>query len=833
MKYASSLKAFFSAKGLALSVFLLLTSALFLTASPVQARAGGPLRLQAGASNSVTVLILDMSGSMNQNDPRGYRCSAADAFIDMSGPGNFIGVIGLDGTGNRGGTHNFDLAQQWTPDPMDMSVESSRTQLKHIIQQKSHNCAPDSNTPTYDALAKALQMLENAALSAEIPGSVVLLTDGEPDDGGPADAAAQINAIQTELLPQFRQHNWPIDTVALGQNAPVSESGTQFATFHDFLQGISNATDGVAYDDAKGVVPGNTPNALNIAPFFADIFARHNGRTLKKDIGVTPLAGVNSPVKRNFNVAPYSSHLDIITVTDQPGARVTLLDPNGQVINSLPGVARHTGNYYTIFSIDNPQPGLWELDVQGDGQFLMESLNKTTLALAPPAVRQNGLTQKGASHSFALGQPLTITTSLSNQGVAVSDLKTYTVQGNIAYHGAAGDYSQDFALHGDPSGTYSGTVTVPAGKPVGAYLITIEVSIGSRDNILATATLDTRMGLFPVPLLLVPGGAPTANAVDAQSVEWDPVLRFLYNLPWPGFLSQWALQGHPVGKAVVPGEVTLNNQAYNGATINATASQRGSNRSSSADIQMGNNGNFSLLLPVTTSGTYTVSFNTSGTFADTQGDFGTTQNTVNVTVVPSNLLQEVQAWLLTLIYFWCLICLLNLFRFFVMAHPFGGWIQNQDGEVVGRFAFNRSRRNPFQAYFRPNLVRSRQASLPEGLIFRFKRQGGIEVCPDGRAGAAWQRADGAHLRSKYEEVHELRYVPGGLEQEDEDIQGTIMYTLVPNITGKSSEDDDNYGSASSRRRANRRRQTRQWQKSQIRKNSYEENDYSYDFDDII
>src|SRR5579875_860241 len=59
-------------------------------------------------SGHVTIIVLDMSGSMAQNDPNGYRCSAANAYIDLSRPGSFIGVIGLDNNnGATGGPHNF------------------------------------------------------------------------------------------------------------------------------------------------------------------------------------------------------------------------------------------------------------------------------------------------------------------------------------------------------------------------------------------------------------------------------------------------------------------------------------------------------------------------------------------------------------------------------------------------------------------------------------------------------------------------------------------------------------------------------------------------------
>jgi hypothetical protein len=74
----------------------------------------------------VTILVLDMSGSMGGNDPNGLRCSAANAYIDLSGPGSFVGVVGLDSpNGARGGPHNFQTAG-WTIDPQEMATVNAR-----------------------------------------------------------------------------------------------------------------------------------------------------------------------------------------------------------------------------------------------------------------------------------------------------------------------------------------------------------------------------------------------------------------------------------------------------------------------------------------------------------------------------------------------------------------------------------------------------------------------------------------------------------------------------------------------------------------------------------
>ena len=94
-------------------------------------------------------------------------------------------------------------------------------------------------------------------------GSVILLTDGTPYP----DTTAQMSAIQQQLVPEFKSHGWPIDTIALGSDQ----------SFHPFLSELASATSGSFYDDGHGVVPGVSP--LNITPFFLDIFRLRNGRS--------------------------------------------------------------------------------------------------------------------------------------------------------------------------------------------------------------------------------------------------------------------------------------------------------------------------------------------------------------------------------------------------------------------------------------------------------------------------------------------------------------------------------------------------------------------------
>ncbi len=285
----------------------------------------------------VTIIVLDMSGSMATNDPNGLRCSAASAFIALSGPGDFIGVVGLD---NKNGEKNgpFISSLVWAQ-PTEMATLAERQSLQQTIMTDSNNCQPDNTTPTYDALQQALKMLLTASQNAQIDGSVILLTDGTPDP----DTVAQINAINADLLPQFKQHHWPIDTIALGQDGPID--GLNGQTFHSFLSGVADATSGKFYDDGHGEVEGISP--LNIAPFFVDIFALRIGRTVNQDIPPQQLNGATS--RQNFVVSNYTDSLDIVVVKDQPDIDVSLTTPGGQPITqsgAAPEPLRSTGRFW-------------------------------------------------------------------------------------------------------------------------------------------------------------------------------------------------------------------------------------------------------------------------------------------------------------------------------------------------------------------------------------------------------------------------------------------------------------------------------------------------------
>jgi archaellin len=716
------------------------------------------------SAGHATIIVLDMSGSMGQNDPLGLRCSAANAYIDLSGVNDYIGVVGLDNrNGLTTGTHDFQTAQLWTQ-PTSTATQANKKSLEDIITQKSNSCRPDNTTPTYDSLSQAYAMLGSITKQKGISGSVILLTDGTPYPN----TDAQIADIKSDLIPQFQAQGWPIDTIGLGQDGPIG--GSTPGTFHDFLKGLSNATGGTFYDDGHGPVQGVSP--LNIAPFFVDIFHRYSGDSLRHDIPVTSLNG--SAIQRNFSVTDGTNQLDVVVVKDNPDTAATLSDPNGRtVVGDNVGIFVSQDKYHVIYQITQPQAGQWTVSVTGSGNFLMDDLYTTNIGLSSPDIvlknpdPNSNSTINGAKNVLPLGQPLTVTAQLTQNGQPITD-HTFTVTGTIFYAGGAGVYSQNFTLSDNASpGTYVGTVTVPDSAAAGSYSVQLNASTISVENVASSRTSTIRLEIFPTPFFFLKGQQPTDSQVNTTVVQWLWPLPQLYSLQVISNFSSWPLQGLPPdAHTILKGEVQVRGQIYSGAQITAIAynSQR---QAFPVTIIQDGQGNFEAQFNPPATGLYNIVFQTSGTYNDSQGSFGPTTRQVFVTVTGSTLNQLEMAWGITALYMLIALFLIFFIRFLATPQPFGMWIYNPGGDIPSSRSFKRTYRGILRTFFSRNYVRSRQAGMPVGLEFRFHYGGNIEVKPDKKTparGKDWLVGGLNQLRPTFQRVHELVYRPGGTDE---------------------------------------------------------------------
>jgi hypothetical protein len=488
---------------------------------------------------------------------------------------------------------------------------------------------------------------------------------------------------------------------------------------------------------------------------------------------VPPTALGGGTTARNFSVGGYVSHLDIVVVKDSPDARVSVLAPNGQRFPPpAAGTFISTDPYYSIFAIDAPQQGTWELDVSGGGQFLMNSLKTSTLSLTMQAPTSGAVA--------ALGEPFTLAAQLSNQGAPVSGGQ-FSISGTVtATGGSDKGYTQDVALADpDGTGTYSAKITVPASAPAGSYAITIKAHAASEDVLSTSAVI--RLDLFPSALLVSPAtGKPTTESVGADAVGWDGALRVLYSLPLVGGLGGLPLDGRPaVPSAVVRGQVQLNGQPYDEATVTATAARAGAKTTIPVTVANDGGGRFHLVFPSAASGTYAVTIATQGAYKLVHGDLTHSTRTVLVTVRPATLGQEVRAWIVTALYLLLLIFLVLLVRYILSPKPYGTLLSTE-GE--GGLEFARAQRMPWTALLSPSTVRSGEMGMDPGLLFRF--HGGSRITVQGTG-----ERDNYLLRG---EAVPTAPVPAGVA-ELTTADGTISYSVTADR--RATGDDDEFRSA--------------------------------------
>lgn len=703
-------------------------------------RASSTLPTSANTAGHVTIIILDMSGSMSTNDQSGVRCSATNAYIDLSRAGDFVGVIGLDNTeATNINTQGFRQVK-WVIEPREMNTLPNRLALRKAVADNSSSCRPDGFTPTYDALAQALTLLNNAtnANGKHYSGSVILLTDGLPcGDNSCSDVQPQVNAIEKDLVPQYHQHNWNIDSIALGTDADFS-----------FLKNISNATGGIFYTDVQN----GTASPLNIMPYFINIFKTRIGRTPGPQIPSIDLGANGGTKSSDFTVGDFVDFLDIIAVKDTPTTSITLNDPSGHEVTAYtPGVFISQDPHYKIYSINGPQSGDWVLTAAGSGNFLMNGLITSFFNVS--------ILSPNASHPvWPLGQNLTIQAQVFHQSTLISGT-SYIVLAQIIKDGFTLQ-SKKMSDSASP-GTFQAIVLVPENSTPGSYTISVSVEQVTNASI-AEADQSIRFELFPRPSLYTQSGQLTNGVVDSTATRWDIGLQTVYGqsvgaIQW---LSQLPLSDLPARTEVyVPGAIQLQGQLYDlqHVTINAVATFAGSKTPIPVDVINDGSGHFHLLFQTPLDGTYTITFNTSGTFANSYGDSWTTTSTSRVTIVGATPGSEVKAWVITFGYLVLLVFLILLIPFFLRNKPFGECLCIEDGREV-RHIFRKARRNPLSILLWRNIVKSKQVGMPRGLQFRFMKPV-IQVRLKGSGKQNWLRGDGNALSERFEPVPELRYDP--------------------------------------------------------------------------
>lgn len=690
------------------SIFLLLpngTLAFYHTTS--QGRASSFVSARDSPSNHMTILIIDMSAAMIDDDPYQVRCDAARAFIDLSAPGNWVGLISMSGS----------KARIWQEPTLTDAIDE-RTKLKAAIDHppaQIPDChRPGGGAPVADALKLALSMLNEATQEEnDFQGSVILMSNGVP--------SSDSTMIENTLLPQFQQNHWPIDTIPLG-------SENQGASPHLSLQTIARHTGGIPYPDAQNPVTGEV-SSLSILPFFTDILKRQVGSSLLSTLASATPVSIDQPREYNFRVTPDDKGLylllirepqDVDSVTQQSAvqAQVTSAGPKPFMLSTLDTALPLSGTdieqnaSYAVFSIGGMDSaasylpaGWWELNVSGSGQFAAVLLKTSWLQIALSS-------PQSSAAPLNIASPLKLVATIidgRNPNVPFQD-RSVSLTALLVPHEGQKQTTPPYRLDSGPSpGEYQKTIQLPTDMPEGTYTLTVTAS-KNTGSLVSGVTETVLLFHFPIPLFM---------SYQATEYQWPGWASTIYHWPLLNQLGTRMSIGNPTQLTV---GIKLGRDTYTSFVIATLSNQKG--QTQRLGIVDKGQGLFLLSLPAEAPGRYTLNLVLNGSI----DGFPFSSDAM------SNLSVQVIGAQLTSSMYWSMMLTtgaLVLFLLLLLGVPsalgyhwttgvksFGGC---KCEETRQYYSFSPQGK---RSWFRPGRHRpkSDQFELPEGLRFRFYRK---------------------------------------------------------------------------------------------------------------
>ena len=263
-----------------------------------------------------TVVIMDSSGSMKQNDPKQLRKPAAKLFISLLDTDDRLSVVSFS-------------SQAW---PITYLTQlATEKQLKQALRATDKVSHKGMQTNIHSAISKGIEFLKDSDQINREP-IIILMSDGQMDVGNTEQSAQLRKQIFEDLLPQLIEHNIKIYSIAFTE-----------ASDQELLQEIAEATDGryalAASDDILHKV-------------FSKIFEQ------TKQPDMLPLN------ENKFIVDDSINEITIIANKKSDSSQIYLKPPSGEKINA--SVKSENINWFVSTSFDmitikKPTAGEWTI----------------------------------------------------------------------------------------------------------------------------------------------------------------------------------------------------------------------------------------------------------------------------------------------------------------------------------------------------------------------------------------------------------------------------------------------------------------------------------------
>ena len=295
--------------GLGIVLLTLLSASVGHTQQPLQPRAD-------------IALIIDSSGSMEENDPNNLRRNAAKFFIGLADPDVRIAIVDFNGSAKTFARLTFADAV-------------GKDQLRRAVDRVDS----DGDTDLFLALQQGFNELSRSNYP-DAKKAAVMLTDGQNNDT----AENPLRAVSSYVT-----QGWSVYTAGLGDDVDVA-----------LLKRIAEET---AQGEYFKVTLDNMQTVYNkiIADITDDSIVRKYEGYVNTGQEVTKYAPIDNSVERAKFATNYGtgSKIDML-----------LMDPTGieitpQSVALTPNIAYESGDTFAIYTVDKPKSGKYEMKVIG------------------------------------------------------------------------------------------------------------------------------------------------------------------------------------------------------------------------------------------------------------------------------------------------------------------------------------------------------------------------------------------------------------------------------------------------------------------------------------
>ena len=261
-----------------------------------------------------TVLIIDATGSMLNNDPLGMRKQAAKAFVDTAEFGDKIAIVAFN-------ENAYSLASLTT-------IESiiDKNNLKVAIDQVTSTGGTDLNS----GLNRGFQeLLQDTSANKK---AAIFLTDGRHNDG----------VYDPQSHQQYQQQMWPIYAIGLGNEVDTA-----------FLTNIAKEYFPLTDSNQLPPVYFELSEELNDGKIF------HSKTILATPNGTQQLL-INIPKGQSqatFYMSWSEANTPFIMSLTSPGGREIYPTISGGDINHI------IGETYEMYVISYPESGNWTMEI--------------------------------------------------------------------------------------------------------------------------------------------------------------------------------------------------------------------------------------------------------------------------------------------------------------------------------------------------------------------------------------------------------------------------------------------------------------------------------------